>query len=108
MNNSTLDLFVRAAAGNPGALAFCCEAVNLDPWLAFRAITRAIAANVTGERLYLLWNDRYHRDTDSAMKVLATWDKYALQRLFEPIDPDMGFRLKSFFYEEGDEDGEKI
>ena len=105
MDAVNLDFFVRAAAGNPGALSFCVEAVRLDPWLAFRAIDRAIRAGVTGERLYILWNDRYHRDTVSTMQVLCTWDKYALQRLFQPVDPDMGFRLKPFFYEEDDENG---
>lgn len=108
MDAVNLDFFVRAAAGNPGALSFCVEAARHDPWLAFRAIDRAIRAGVTGERLYILWNDRYHRDTVSTMKVLCTWDKYALQRLFEPVDPDLGFRLKSFFYEEDDENGEEV
>lgn len=105
MDAVNLDFFVRAADGNPGALSFCIDAVQHDPWLAFRAIDRAIRAGVTGERLYILWNDRHHRDTVSTMQILCTWDKYALRRLFEPVDPDMGFRLKSFFYEEDDENG---
>jgi hypothetical protein len=78
-----------------------------DPWLASRAIDRAIRAGVTGERLYILWNDRYHRDTVSTMQVLCTWDKYALQRLFEPEYLDLG-RLKSFFFQEDDENGEEV
>ena len=56
--------------GNIGALTFLMEAYDIDMWGAESAFLRMQYNNITGSKLYMLWNDCCDRDTAMAIKVM--------------------------------------
>ena len=62
------------AAGNPGALNFIMEAYALNALHAENGFMKMLSIGVTGDKLYMLWNDCCDRDTAlavAAMNVFA-------------------------------------
>lgn len=60
--------------GNPGATAFMAEAYNKFLFKAERAFQRMQDANITGAKLYMLWNDCCDRDTEKAINIMIDND----------------------------------
>lgn len=60
--------------GNPGALIFVMRAYHINMFRAERAFQRMQDHKITGEKLYMLWNDCCGRNEDKAMKVMETFD----------------------------------
>lgn len=55
--------------GNPGALQFLLAAYRADMFKAETAFQRMQDNNITGARLYMLWNDCCDRDTELALQI---------------------------------------
>jgi hypothetical protein len=64
-----LDL-LRLADGNPGALTFIMEAGKMFDERVDKGFKRMQAHNITGSRLYILWNDCCDRNTEKAIRVM--------------------------------------
>ena len=78
--------------GNPGALAFMCEAYGPDK--PFKDIVKAENAfrrmrreNIQGSKLYMLWNDCCDRDTDKALEIMLFRD---IDEIIEHINYEGG------------------
>ena len=56
--------------GNPGALAFLCEAYREAPFKAERAFQKLQDNNIKGARLYMIWNDCCDRNTERAIDMI--------------------------------------
>lgn len=68
-----LDL-IRLAGENPGALAFIMEAGKMFDERADKGFKRMQAHNITGSKLYILWNDCCARNTEKAIRVMFEED----------------------------------
>lgn len=55
--------------GNPGALQFLMDAYRIDMFKAEAAFQRMQDNNITGTKLYMLWNDCCGRDTKLAVQI---------------------------------------
>lgn len=55
--------------GNPGALQFLMDAYRVDMFKAEAAFQRMQDNNITGTKLYMLWNDCCGRDTKLAVQI---------------------------------------
>ena len=67
--------------GNPGALTFYTEAHDLCVYRGFilsfaaqKAFDRMLENGITGDKLYMLWNDCCDRDTEKALKIISEHD----------------------------------
>ena len=56
--------------GNPGALSFFIEGLELDANRAVNGFQRMKLNEIHGEKLYLLWNDCCNRDTKRAIYIM--------------------------------------
>lgn len=56
--------------GNPGALAFVMEAYERDMFTAEQCFQRMERAGITGDKLYMLWNDCCGRDVGLALETM--------------------------------------
>ena len=56
--------------GNPGALTFLSFAYRDNPFKAERAFQRMQNNNITGCKLYMLWNDCCDRDTEKTVRIM--------------------------------------
>ena len=56
--------------GNTGALMFLIGAYDVDMFGAERAFQRMQDNNITGTKLYMLWNDCCDRDTEMALRIM--------------------------------------
>lgn len=71
--DSLMDLVMLASAGNPGAAAFCMEAITVNGFDISKTIAiieRMVVLDITGDKLYMIWNDCCDRDTAKAIKVM--------------------------------------
>jgi hypothetical protein len=64
--------------GNPGALNFLIQAYDHDPFKAETAFQKLQDANITGDKLYMIWNDCCNRDTARAVDMILENDIEAL------------------------------
>ena len=86
MNDLTY-LIMQTSQGNPGAASFCLAAVNdLGPD-GINAISRAHLYGITGDKLYMLWNDCLQKNTPATCKVLLEWSP---DRIREKINYENG------------------
>ena len=60
--------------GNPGALTFLMLAYDEDMFKAERGFQRMLDNNITGSKLYMLWNDCCDRDTKMAVNIMCEND----------------------------------
>lgn len=80
--------------GNIGALTFLMEAYDIDLFGAEKAFQRMQDNNITGSRLYMLWNDCCNRDTKKALRIMKD---NSIQDIVEHINYENGRGIK---YEE--------
>ena len=57
--------------GNPGSLTFMIEADDYHPFIAERAFARMRDNNISGCKLYIIWNDCCDRDTAKALTIMT-------------------------------------
>ena len=80
--------------GNIGALTFLMEAYEIDLFGAEKAFQRMQDNNITGSKLYMLWNDCCDRDTKKALQIMKN---NTIQDIDEHINYENGRGIK---YEE--------
>ena len=80
--------------GNIGALTFLMEAYDIDLFGAEKAFQRMQDNNITGSKLYMLWNDCCDRDTKKALRIMKD---NSIQDIVEHINYENGRGIK---YEE--------
>lgn len=56
--------------GNPGALTFLMDAYDKFMFKAERAFQKMQDAGITGDKLYMIWNDCCDRNTDRAISMI--------------------------------------
>lgn len=65
-----MSMFFDICEGNPGALAFLMEAYKMDSIGAEKAFRCMYNNNITGDKLYMLWNDCCDRDTKKTIQIM--------------------------------------
>lgn len=66
----TFDLCER----NLGTLIFMMEAYKMNPFRAEEGFARMRDNNITGDKLYILWNDCCKKNTSKAIEVICNND----------------------------------
>ena len=56
--------------GNPRAIIFLMSAYKIDMFKAESAFQRMQVNNITGAKLYMLWNDCCNRNTELALQII--------------------------------------
>ena len=79
--------WIEMSAGNLGALMFIKQAFDFDAYKANGAFGRMQALDISGSRLYMLWNDCCDRDTEKALNIMLNND---IQDIFEHINYENG------------------
>lgn len=87
--------------GNPGALTFLMASYDIDMFGAERAFQRMQDNNITGCKLYMLWNDCCDRNTELALKIMTNC---SIEKITEHINYEGG-RGFAFTTEELEEAG---
>lgn len=65
--------------GNPGALAFLAKAYKTRLWEAEAAFQKLQSADITGDKIYMLWNDCCNRNTDRTIDMILDNDTKTLE-----------------------------
>ena len=73
--------------GNPGALTFLMLAYDIDLFKAESAFQRMQDNNITGCKLYMLWNDCCDRNTELTLHIML---KCSITKIIEHINYDNG------------------
>ena len=81
------NLVIGLSEGNPGAVTFIAEAIKTNAKCAAVAFIRAKEYGITGDKLYMFWNDCCERDTRATIWML--------------VGHDMEDNLKHLNYENG-------
>lgn len=66
--------------GNPGALRFLMEAYERDMFTAEQGFQRMQENGITGDKLYMLWNDCCGRGTGLALETMMCMDMEEIVR----------------------------
>lgn len=61
---------IEICEGNPGAVTFLVDACKINSTEAEKSFLRMKNNNITGDKLYMLWNDCCDRDTKKAMHIM--------------------------------------
>lgn len=77
--------------GNIGALDFLMCAYDIDLFGAEKAFQRMQDNNITGSKLYMLWNDCCDRDTKKALHIM---NNNTIQDIIEHINYENGRGIK--------------
>ena len=72
-----LGIILSVSKGNPGAAAFCMEVMHNENTsnYAAAAIERMNYLDITGDKLYMIWNDCCNRDTEKTLTVMLEKSK---------------------------------
>lgn len=65
-----MEMIILLSNGNPGALQFIQEAALVDPCRAENGFNRMLRHDITGPKLYMLWNDCCDRNTQQAIDIM--------------------------------------
>lgn len=77
--------------GSVGALTFLMSAYDIDMFGAERAFSRMQYNNITGSKLYMLWNDCCDRDTEKALRIMKN---NTIEDIVEHINYENGRGIK--------------
>lgn len=77
--------------GNPGAMTFLMDAYHLAPFKAERAFQKMQDADITGSKLYMIWNDCCNRDTERAIDMILDNEVNVIEHF---INYDNGYGLR--------------
>ena len=72
--------------GNPGALTFVMLAYEYNPYRAEAAFRRMQNNGITGDKLYMLWNDCCDRDVEQALVNMECMSMEEIGREFSGRD----------------------
>lgn len=72
---------------NPGCIQFIAQAYAIDMIIAENAFNRMQLNFITGDKLYMLWNDCLERNTDDALLVMKA---DTIESINEHINYDHG------------------
>lgn len=75
---------------NIGCLTFLIEAYDKSPFYAETGFQRMSDNNITGDKLYMVWNDCCKRDT---MKTLNVINKCNIDFIIEKLNYDKGMGI---------------
>ena len=65
----------KLADGNPGALTFIAQTLQIFGWdMGEEMLKKMLENNITGSKLYMLWNDCCNRNTLIALNIIRTRD----------------------------------
>ena len=92
-------LIVKLVQGNPGALAFVREALDINYYQAKECFERMIWNNITGSKLYMLWNDCCNRDTNKALNIMSS---HTIEDIIFHINYENGRGIEYEEYANGD------
>lgn len=84
-------MFFNICEGNPGALAFLLEAYKMDSIGAEKAFRRMYNNNITGDKLYMLWNDCCDRDTKKTIQIMRN---HTINDIIQHINYENGRGIK--------------
>lgn len=76
--------------GNPGALRFMCEAYKLKPLKAEKGFARMRDYRISGDKLYMLWNDCCDRDTYAAIEMMCEAE---IETIIKHINYENGYGI---------------
>lgn len=62
--------FFDLCEGNPGSLTFIMSAYSYNPFKAESGFARMRDNNITGSKLYMLWNDCCNKNTERAIDIM--------------------------------------
>ena len=79
--------------GNPGALMFLMDAYKKYMFCAERAFQRMQDNGITGDRLYMFWNDCCARDTGKAINLMIEWP---IEKIVRHINYEEGYGIPAF------------
>ncbi len=67
-----LGIILSVSKGNPGAATFCMEVMHSknSSEYAVAVLERMNYLDITGDKLYMIWNDCCNRDTEKTIKVM--------------------------------------
>lgn len=77
--------------GNPGALTFLINAYKVDMFGAEIAFKRMQDNDITGDKLYMLWNDCCDRDTKKTIQIMRN---HTIDDIIQHINYDNGRGIK--------------
>ena len=80
LTDTTRDMIIKMAEGNPGALTFLMEALNEDQMNMMNIILSADVLEIYGSKLYMLWNDACNREVSKVRDVFDAWITGALSK----------------------------
>lgn len=83
--------------GNVGCLTFVCDAYEFNMFRAERAFQRMQDNNITGCKLYMLWNDCCDRNIEKAVNIMLN---NTIEDIVAHINYENGRGIK---YEESEE-----
>lgn len=79
--------------GNPGALSFFIEGLELDANRAVNGFQRMKLNEIYGEKLYMLWNDCCNRDTKRAIYIMLHDN---IESIHKHINHENGYGIPYF------------
>lgn len=77
--------------GNPEALTFLIDAYKVDMFGAEIAFKRMQDNDITGDKLYMLWNDCCDRDTKKTISIMT---KHTIKDILQHINYENGRGIK--------------
>ena len=76
--DNPMSIIEKMSEGNPGAMAFCFEALK-DP-ADLHILLMCDTLGLYGPKLYMLWNDCCDRDIAKVRKVIKEWQSGRLSK----------------------------
>ena len=86
--------------GNPGVLQFMIQAYDKMMFFAERGFARMRDNDITGAKLYMLWNDCCNRNAEQAVMIMC---ENPIEDIIEHINYEKG---RGIPYKEGDTNGD--
>ena len=87
IDNEVMDYVNKICDGNPGAVGFFMIAGDMEPERAAAAFERMRILGITGDKLYMLWNDCCNRNASVALDVML---EKSLDDIVEHINYEQG------------------
>ena len=93
------DILIEMSEGNPGALSFLMEELNLGDEIRFVVdVSFFDMYEIYGSKLYMFWNDACNRDLDKVKEtiLLIVSNKIPKEKIHENLDRGRALPFKEF------------
>lgn len=90
MDFSIHDKIVEIVEGNPGAISAAVGILKMAATLGETALENAKKYGITGDKLYMLWNDCFNRNEACTLLALVFCSKWFLRKI-AAVEPKAGF-----------------